>query len=321
MKLIGVGEMITPEARLPIELEFSDAYGLATAELMYHVWHGLTTRESRSLKTGDTPAELHEELIPLPTFKPLLTNFIAELSWPVSAAVGPTFQSVKPQDRLTLSARASDFDTVSGPNHARSPDWILRVVTRDELLAELARREQEYRMDFGRLIDHQEQLRGQLLTVFGRHRDSDRPGTLSTSLAPLERRQRNIAGSVNVVRQQFEQIWAELQVNQLDDSDARERLVQGIIAPLTRLAKRDLIAAADALRRWARDGSAEAGSLVDPQQAAVLAQMREVLAFMIQWEGYNELVNMLRDIVRLQGELKEETQEALLEGAGDVFED
>ncbi len=60
---------------------------------------------------------------------------------------------------------------------------------------------------------------------------------------------------------------------------------------------------------------------MDPQQAAVLAQMREVLAFMIQWEGYNEVVNMLRDIVRLQGELKGETEERLLEEAGDVFDD
>ncbi|MHC4695126.1 MAG: hypothetical protein ACYTFA_00105 [Planctomycetota bacterium] len=321
LKLLGVSEMITPEARLPIELEFSDTYGLATAELVYSVAREALDsldRESLldpTLPTGDA-TELPEELIPLPAFKPHVTNFVTELSWPVSEG------SLSPGDRLILSARALDFDTVSGPNHARTPDWMLRVVTRDELLAELARREQEYRMDFGRLIDYQEQLRGQLLTVFGRHRDSpQRTPDLSAALAPLERRQRNVAGSVNVVRQQFERIWAELRVNQLDTSDARQRLEEGIIAPLTRLAKRDLIAAADGIRRWSRDGSAETASLVDPQQAAVLAQMREVLTFMIQWEGYNEVVDMLRDIVRLQGELKEETGETLLEEAGDVFED
>ncbi len=307
MKVPGVGEMITPEAHLPIELEFSDVYGLAAAELVYSV--------AREGLEPDPAAEPPEELIPLPAFKPYLTTFATQVSWSVSEG------SLIPGDRLTLSARASDLDTVSGPNHARSPDWILRVVPRDELLAELARREQEYRMDFGRLIDHQEQLRGQLLTALGRHRGATSGGELSTTLAPLERRQRNIAGSVNVIRQQFEQVWAELQVNQLDTSEARERLQRGIIAPLTQLAKRDLIAAADTIRQWSRQGSPETASQVDPQQAAALAQMRQVLAFMIQWEGYNEVVNMLRDMVRLQGELKAETEKALIEGAGDVFDD
>ncbi len=145
--------------------------------------------------------------------------------------------------------------------------------------------------------------------------------TVASDLPPLERRQRNIAGGVNVLRQQFEQVLSELRINQADTSDERERLGDRIINPLTQLAKRDLGAAADTLRQWAREGSDEKASLVDPQQVALLSQMRKVLASMIQWEGYQEVVNVLRDIIRLQTELRTEVRDALQKQGDEVFED
>jgi len=299
MKLPGVGEMITSQAAVPIELECSDTYGLATAELVYTV-----SREG-----------VIEGLIPLPTFRPNMTTFATSLSWPVAT------QGLEPGETLTLLVRATDFDDVSGPNRAQSPETMLRVVTKEELLAELARREQEYRADFEHLIDSQERLRSGLLTVLGRFQDAGPVETLAADLAPLERRQRNIAGSVNVIRQQFEQILAELSVNQLDTLDARERLGELIVDPLTQLAKRDLVAAADTIRQWSREGSAQKASRIDPQQVAILSQMRAVLANMIQWEGYQEVVKMFRDIIRLQQEIHGETKDALEDQARDVFEE
>ncbi len=164
-------------------------------------------------------------------------------------------------------------------------------------------------------------MRGGLLTVLGRFQDAGPVETLAADLAPLERRQRNIAGSVNVIRQQFEQILAELSVNQLDTLDARERLGELIVDPLTQLAKRDLVAAADTIRQWSREGSAEKASRIDPQQVAILSQMRAVLGNMIQWEGYQEVVKMFRDIIRLQQEIHGETKDALKDQARGVFEE
>lgn len=299
MKLPGVGDMITPEAVVPIELEFSDTYGLAGAELLYRVSHD-----------GEKPGS-----IALPEFQPHMTTFATSVNWKVAA------ETVQPGQRITLVARANDFNPAAGKGAASTPEITLRIVTRDELLAELARREQEYRMDFERLVDGQEQLRGRLLTVGARFAGRSAPERLSATLAPLERRQRNLGRSVNVVRQQFERNLTELSINQLDTAAVRERLADGIIAPLMQLAKRDLVTAADLLRQWARDASPERASGIDPRQVAILAEMRSVLARMIQWEGYHEVVDMLRDIIRLQGELNAETKDALLEDAGRLFDD
>ncbi len=299
MKLPGVGEMVTPEAILPIEVEFADTYGLASAELVFQV-----TRE-----------DAREGSIPLTTFRPYLTTFSASHIWSVAS------EAVTPGDRLTLFARATDFDDVSGPNSAESPPISARVVTRDELLAELARREQEFRMDFERLIDAQEQLRSRLLTLIGLSMAEGGSEEFAATIATLERRQRSIAGSVNVVRQQVEQVLTEHRINQTATQTVEERLGQGIAEPLGRLTTRDLPEASDTIRRWSHDPDGEVEISVDPQQVAILSQMRGILANMLQWEGYQEAVNMLRDILRLQNELRTETKDTAQQQGGGVFDD
>lgn len=300
MKLPAVGEMITPEAELPFELEFNDSYGLSTAEVVYEV-----SREG-----------FVERTIALPDFAPDAKTFTTSLNWAV------TTETLIPGERITLRAKAADFDDVNGPNHAQSPPVTLRVVTQDEFLAEMARREQEARLEFEKLVDAQEKLRGDLLSVADKIRtsvqDSDQ---LAAELTPLERRQRNIASSVHVIRQQFERILGERRVNRLDTNEEKERLSGQIIDPLGQLVTRDMVVAADALRRWTRESAAETSKIVDGQQAEIIGKMREVLATMVQYEGYQEVVNMLRDIMRLQGELNTETRERAQSEADDVFDE
>ncbi len=299
LKLTAAGEMITPLAILPMELEFADTYGLANAELVFDF-------------TKDTT---RQGLIPLEGFASGTASFSTSLLWAVAD------EGATAGERLTLFATGQDFDDVRGPNSSDSQKIIFRVVTPEELQAELARREQEVRMDFERLVDAQEQLRGRALSLIGPNGPAAGSKEFSTAAAGLERRQRNLAGSVNVVRQQVDQILSELRVNQLADDNVEERMGEEIALPLATLLRRDFPLAADTLRQWSRDGSVEAGGLVDPQQVALLSQMRAILANMIEWEGYQEAVTMLRDILRLQGELRDETEKDAERNAGDLFDD
>ena len=219
-----------------------------------------------------------------------------------------------------MFVRAKDFDDVSGPNEAQSAPITFRIVTTDELLLELARREQEYRQEFERVVNQQERLRGQLLTVIRRLEEPETLANVSNVVAPLERRQRQIAGQVNLVRQQFEQILTELEVNGLDTRMIRVRLEDRVIAPITRLAKRDLVAAADSLRNIARGPTTEATGRADATQVEILAEMRRILDNMLKWEGYQEAVTMLREILRLQRELNQETHQELDRRASELLD-
>jgi hypothetical protein len=297
LKIAGIGDMITAAAVLPLELEFEDAYGLASAELGIQI--------SRD--------EVREESLPSPGFEAGMTKHSATLAWPAASA------GISPGDRLALFVRARDFDDVTGPNESRSPEISLRVVTRDELLAELARREQRLRDDFERVVELQEQTRRRLITLLGRAQGID--AGPEDSAAALERTQRNIGGSVNVLRQQFERILKELDINQLNTAATQERLSEKIIGPLLALVRRDLVIAADTIRQFATTGSPKAAEKIDPQQIALLSDMRAILSNMIHQAGYQEVITMLRDIIRLQEDLKKETQKAAQEQAEGVFDD
>jgi len=298
MKIIGVSDVITPQALLPIEVSCSDTFGLSKAEMVYKIG-----------REGSKPVT-----VKLPGFKTQMKKFDANLSWPVAAI------ELVPGDRLTLSARAADFDDISGPNESQSAPAVYRVISTDELLAELARREQEYRQEFERVIQQQEQLRSQLLTLIRTLNDENVRTNLADRVAPFERRQRQITGQVNLLRQQFAQVLAEMAVNGLDTATVVKRLQGGIISPLTRLAKRDLVLAGDLLRTMGRAGDSESATNADEAQASALADMRRILSNMLKWEGFQEAVTMLREIMRLQAELTEETQEELERRATELLQ-
>ncbi|RJP32721.1 MAG: hypothetical protein C4547_13470 [Phycisphaerales bacterium] len=295
----GAGEMLTPEARLIADVEVADTYGIATIELQVDV-----QKNAPSTRT----------IVPR-GFTPGVTHARASIELPLHD------EGVSPGERLTLTLRAADFDDVSGPNVAASDPRVFRIVTREELLAELARREQEYRLEFERLLDQQEDVQRRFLTVVGEEGRITDAAAWSEAVAPVERLQRNLGGAVGVIGQKFAQILAEMRVNGLDTGVEQARLGEGIIAPLETLARRDCTNAADALRRYGRLETADDPAAIDASLNEILGRMRQILAHMIQWEGYQEALTLLRDIVGLQKELNRETQIELERQGSDVFDD
>ncbi len=298
LTLPNVGNMVTQNAVLPVHAEFTDDLGMADAAVLYHL-----------SSAGD-------ELQPIDARKvtPYDMQFLLRFEWPVADCGAPVGEQV------SVVARAHDFDDVNGPNVGESSTTTFRIVTGDELLAELNRREQEFRRQFERVVESQERVRGDLLTVLGGMADYKSPAEFEVELAPLERRQRQIVSQSNIIRQQFEQVLAEMMINRLDNPDVHARLGDRIIAPLAELVSRDLSDAADQMRRLARTADIELARQMDPLQARIGEKMQSVLDSMLKWEGFQEVVNMVREIARLQRELQQETHDELDRQAGDVFE-
>lgn len=284
----GVGNLVTRRAVLPLDMSFSDELGLAEALLVF-----------RHSGEGGELVELA-----LDGFQAGATAFDAHLDWAVSDA-----QAAEGEE-ITLLARAMDFNDVTGPGVGESTTITFRVAADDELLAEFRRREQEYRRQFERLVDSQERLRRRLLTVLANIGPATPGEELAAQLAPLERQQRQVRAQVNMVEQQFTQVLAEMRINRLDDGQTRARIADGIIRPLSELGGREMSDAADQLRRLARENDADLALAVDPVQAQICGKMRQVLDNMLQWEGFQETVTMLREILQLQRELNNETKAA-----------
>ncbi len=281
LRLRGAGELITPAAVLPLELFFSDRHGLGSAAVAF-----------AAVRDGREDPFVTE---PLADVAAGTRSLGRTLEWRVDA------HGLVPGDRLRLKAVATDLDDVAGPNTGESPVVTLRVATREEVLAALGRRQAEHRHDLERLLRAQENLYNELLREFAASAPPD-----DGAVQALVRRQRDAARRVEVLRQQFEQVLAEFRVNRLDVPETERRLGTGVVEPLARLARQTMPQAADDIRRWPGDAGADRD--VRRSQERVLEELKAVLAGLVDWESYNEAVILLRDVLRMQEELKADVE-------------
>lgn len=300
LKLRGAGEMITADAVVPTEVDCSDNFGLASASLVWEVTAEAST-DGATQPAGQTTTQPAASE-PLEPFEAGSKTFHRAIDWL------PGRLGLVEGDRVALRAEARDLDDFRGPNVGRSATWALRIVSREELLVELNRREQEYRLDFERLVRQQEDLYGELL---GRAAETAPPGAEQESFATLARRQRDYASRINLLRMQFEQLLSEMRINHLLTPEAEDRLDLHIAAPLEPLHKLHMPAAAEALEALDRQPAADTMAQARKAQERVLAEMKEILAHMLQWEGFQEAITLLRDIQKIQRQVSQETEKRL----------
>ena len=193
----------------------------------------------------------------------------------------------------------------------------LRVVTPAELMAELARREQEYRHELERLIKTQERVRADLLTWMAAGEDANTAA--DRTLAKLERQQKHVAGRAAGLGTQVSEILREMEINRMLEAGARRRLDEGVARPLADLGRRRMPAAVERIAALGDASAASEARAVDRALGQIVAEMRRIAANMVKWEGFQEAVTLLRDILELQGEVHDETQEALERKLREIF--
>lgn len=297
LQIRGVSDMVTPEAMLPIRVDCSDTYGLAAVQLVQE-----STRATSAPRAASVAG-----------FAPGSRTFAQSFVRPL-APLG-----LLPGDRLSLYVEARDFDDVSGPNTGTSPVVSLRVVSREELLNELTRREQQARQEFEQIVRGQEDLYADLLSALAASGSRPAEQEHRHAFARIERRQRQQSIRTDAVRRRLEEVLAEMEVNQALTGAVRERLGARVVAPMAELVRTALAETLSQLGRLSKEDSAEIRSRLQPQQERILKSMRAILADMLQYEGFQEAVSLLRDIVNLQNGVNEETARRAAEEIEKVF--
>ncbi len=287
--------LITTQAVLRAEVEVKDRFGLARAELRARVG-GEDDQIVGSFEVSRGSKQLTS-----------------------SRDIGVASLGVTEGGTLVVLARAEDLNDVTGPGVGKSAELAYRVVSVEELLSELARREQEFYQEFNQLVEMQEKIRSDILTCDRLFRNGA-AGATQRRLQPLGRRQRQIAAQVGHVRGQFQSIFAELRLNQLASDAARARLIDGIVEPLDNLTTRTLAAMVDALIALHGAPDADRFADLDRRQADALAEMEAIQANMAKWEGFHESVSLLQMIIKLQKELQKETSGTVEEQFDELFE-
>lgn len=291
-KLMGISGMVVPQAMLPFNARVSDDYGAVGVKLSFQ-WRS----EEGDTEPKPGSIEFEELASKLPSLD-ITFNNVFDLP-PHKIPSGSS---------LSFRIEATDNDDVSGPNIGRSPEFLVKVVTEEQLRTDLLRREKEQRQEFERLLKSQEDLttetRALAATVAGQ---KDLAEEQKLALMAIGRRQKLVGTNTGTIAERLKEFLTEVKNNRLEEEGGplERRLSEKIIVPMTQINAEGVPEAMQRLdksRRLAGAAAERDPALAEAvtQQELLAAQMREILIHMVKAEGYQEAVNLLYEIEKSQ---------------------
>lgn len=315
--LHGIGTAITPDARIPLEGEVSDDYGID------ETWFEISVQQGASLTHTLRPASESLEDVSLD----LRRRRAEDVAWSLAAGQHIAF-SVKAQDT---------FDLADGPHIGQSDRFDLDIVHPDQLLAQLEARELYLRRRFEQTIsefthtrDSLARLRTATDNMNSSADDADQISAKPTATENLRDSERSLrilriqrgiqeseraAVETDSVSASFQDIRHQMTNNRIDTDEHNSRLQEQIILPLNRIVSEQFPHLSELLAKLESQARVEGERDVQPAVVATLAQVEQillelekVLEKMLQLESYNELVAIVRSMIEDQKKIIESTR-------------
>lgn len=306
VRLKGIGTAVTPIAKIPIEATALDDYGV------------------EQLTISATPSS--DDAVPATITPPLnregetaavidLRDLIAEEKLPQLA----------PGGAVSILGEASDRYNLNAEHVTRSEVYRLEVVTPDQLLGLLERRELALRSRLEQTIDETRNLRDTLDLLLRRglaedlSDETEEERTRQIQIRRLRVQQSGLqatktAEELTGIAESLDDILQEMVNNRVDSVDRRERIGTGVRDPLRQIVDDPLNRLQTQIKAL-EDAIAEVElakqSAADAVQSAedVLLQLTAVLEKMLDLESYNEILDMVRDLIGDQQKLLDDTKQ------------
>ncbi len=297
--LLGISGLVTTRAILPMSFQAADDYGLN------QTWFHCRWREPEDLE--DAPEKTKTVYFDgLPSERPV-TEFKDAAVLDLEPLALPQGTSL----RVTMNVEDSKPET---PNQGVSKEFLLRVVSDEELRSDLLRREIEQRKSFEQIYQAQLELMSAVQVVGASEMvEGIDPNkfhrALETKLIELIRDQKGIGTSVDRIANRFEEFLVEVKNNRLDEAEnalapdqrIETRFDEKIIRPI-RSMDQNMISVAnrnmDNCRRLASDALAldtAVDQTVEIQQQ-ILEEMQLILGAMNTSENFQEIINEMLNV-------------------------
>jgi hypothetical protein len=323
-ELLGISGMVSSRAMLPTEYQVADEYGLV--DILF----------SANWKT-----EQPETDQPASILKPI-SNVQQQESKPWRSSEDVAVFDIlplklTPGTSLRLAIVAHDAKP-ENPGEGKSQEFLLRVVSDDELRADLLRREDEQRKAFEQAYEIQLSLTTELealsvsLPAEGQS-EKDFHQQRELKLLGLVRDQKGVGTSIDRIATRFEEFLVEIVNNRLDEAEKEaelqgpsieQRYADRIIEPIRQLDS-DLITLAtqnlDNCRRAEpnADELTEAVAQTGETQQQILERMKVILEAMNDSRSFQDFLNSLLEIKALEEQTKKEIEKKLKQK--DIFDD
>jgi hypothetical protein len=241
----------------------------------------------------------------------------------VSGRIEISTLKAKPGAFLVFTAYAKD-NARPEAHEGKSDQVTVKVVTLEELFSELLRRQQEQRTLFEELIKKERRLRDRFRDL--RDNEPPSPAELRISITSQGQTQREIARRVRAIERAMMQILDEMANNriyvQARIAELRRKVVRAMVN-LRTVVMADHAKNLDTFANRAEQVSltGDDGTAIDEGYGRVLAAMNKVLAQMVKVEGFTEIVERMRGILKLHGEVRDETRRKYEAVMAEIFGD
>jgi len=343
VQLKGIGTAITPQARIPAAGDISDDYGIARVWFDFHVDETPPREQPFAVA-----ANCQERLAAADALEvgPLELQPKQKLHWAVQAADSCALESgpnVGSSQRYVLEVVTAE--QLRAMLEARELTLRRRFETIIEELTDTRNMLSGIEMRPAAAKDEkqpaQEKKPGAI--AGGREPGDSEPGNIDASDADVvkpaasspasralqvERVLQNSERSSHETMQvavAFDEIREEMINNRVDTEELKTRLKEGVADPLKRIVETRFTALEESLKQLAAvladpNAAVTAQAKAVAETDAILVEMQQVLDKMLELETFNEVLDMLRQIIDAQEKVNAETKQKQKQKLRDLIE-
>ena len=328
VELKGIGSSITPQAKLPISATAADDYGVTDLTIS-------VTPTELSSPNGEEEQEEPQETKSASTSPELDRNGQASAELDLKNLTNDgSLTELMPGNAVSLIGEATDGYDLGEQHITRSEVFRLEVVTPEQLLALLERRELGLRSRLEQTINEMTSLR-QTLELLRRTGFENPPNATEPELTRIEqvrrlRVQQSVLQATKTseelagIAKSLDDILLEMLNNRVDSVDRSERIASGVRDPINGIVKgslNTLITQVKAIEPTVDDpktGIARTAEAVSTAENVIL-QLNAILEKMLDLESYNEVLDLVRQLMDDQTELTDATKEERKKQVLDLF--
>jgi hypothetical protein len=300
---------VTPRARIPLVIKASDDHGVASLAVLA----GIQVAEGQTTAPADKTFEVGDGA----TFGQARAQAAYDLS--VERVGGRIGQFV----RVHALARDTLPESFGGPNTGQSPVQTFKVVSEEELLAQLVQKQMEIRQDFALTVELQGRVRDKLQATGDRLRAVGSDAEVTRGLNVVLADQRRVAARCAVAAQQLQAVVDEMDCNRLVPNE-RRRLAERVVAPLSEIAGKPM---KDVISEMDRASKSKDASLLGEFTAGctVIAggfhqRLQAILAEMKELESRQQLISQLKMVIDSSEQILRRLKEDLQRQARELFD-
>ncbi|MBI3468019.1 MAG: hypothetical protein HY000_33850 [Planctomycetes bacterium] len=293
----GVGPRVTAVAHIPLVVRATDDFGLTQLAME---WQRIVPTEQESA-SKDEPERITLE--PAPADAPTEDERQTQVDLREFTLTTGT----------TLKLRGTAQDNCAEGSQSGLSRWLsFRVVTPEELFHEILMRQRAERTKF----------RAALTTAKSQTRAFD------TAVEPdavdgLLRKHQVVERQVWQIANRLDESLTEMKLNSLGSPQALDLLQSQVITPMRQLHNDQMAGLRKMLDHMAVEKASLEPLLPDARdlQQQIVETMQRILEQMSQWESFVDVVNQLREIMKLQGRVLDSTDEMRKKRTKGVFDE